>query len=400
MGPVTYRTATTTPAVLSPTSTTAPPDEEEDVFISWSSSDTHGADPRIVGGNEAQYGSAPYMARIYSIVDQQFICGGSLLDQQWILTAAHCIKYRDRVNLRPSDISVFLGDHDSLSTEKHQMQRHVAEVIIHRNYDDTNLNNDIALLRISTPLRRFTHYIRPICLSPGGLSERLLSPVKDGRITGWGRIIHNGPTPRFLKEVKLPFVEREECLRTTAQLPDSAFCAGYYGAVHDACQGDAGGPYASTHKGRWYLLGIVSFGEGCAREGKYGYYTKVTKFLHWLRSKNVTVAAAPGVEQAFFTGVNASITLGFLRKSNRNVSVAAGTDTTLECYPNRNDAVVEWYIQGILVNPGKHTHWSFLYISLSKSKLYSVIRLSTFILTQYIQTDRSYTDTAYSDSAL
>ena len=361
-GTVTYRTATTTPAVLSPTSTTAPPNEEEDVFISWSSSDTHGADPRIVGGNEAEYGSAPYMARIYSIVDQQFICGGSLLDQQWILTAAHCIKYRDRVNLRPSDISVFLGDHDSLATERYQKQRHVAEVIIHSNYDDMTLNNDIALLRITPSLRRFTDYIRPICVAPGGLSQRLLKAGKAGRITGWGRIIHNGPTPRFLKEVRLPYVDRSECQRTTAaQLPESAFCAGYYDAVHDVCQGDSGGPYAIKHKGRWYLLGIVSFGEGCAREGEYGYYTEVTKFLHWLRSKNVTVAAAPGVEQAFFTGVNASITLGFLRKSNRNVSVAAGTDTTLECYPNRNDAVVEWYIRGTIITPGK-THTHFLYI--------------------------------------
>ena len=156
-----------------------------------------------------------YMIRLTSgspVVDLSWISSGSL-------TAAHCIKYKDRVNLRPSDISVFLGDHDSLATERYQKQRHVAEVIIHSNYDDITLNNDVALLRITPSLRRFTDYIRPICVAPGGISQRLLK--KQGKLDGsqaGGRIRYNGPTPRFLKEVR-------PTLRRSQRMPKNHCCS-------------------------------------------------------------------------------------------------------------------------------------------------------------------------------
>ena len=310
--------------------------------------------PRIVGGKETRHGSAPYMARIRDAVNKKHLCGATILDQEWILTAAHCIRYKDERNVTSDDIHIYLGDHDSSSdaNERHLKKLTVAEIIIHDDYNDHDLSNDIAIIRISRPLMWFTDYIRPICLPPEGLARHLFQSGNTGRVTGWGQLLERGAFPSSLNEVKLPFVTKDNCQATThSPIPENVFCAGYYNTSKDACDGDSGGPYAMKYKGRWYQMGIVSSGDGCAKDGKYAYYTEIPRFLPWLRSKNVTVASAHGVDEVF-SGNIMSI-LAFSRKSSEIVTVAVGAEGNLECYPNREDAVVEWYMGSIHIAPGE-----------------------------------------------
>lgn len=89
---------------------------------------------------------------------------------------------------------------------------------------------------------------------------------------------------RFLMKVRLPIVSMEACKQSTEKIiTDNMFCAGYSEESQDACKGDSGGPFAVLYQGTWYLLGIVSWGEGCAEVGKYGAYTRVSNYLSWIK---------------------------------------------------------------------------------------------------------------------
>ncbi|XP_071510756.1 low-density lipoprotein receptor-related protein 6-like [Diadema antillarum] len=235
---------------------------------------------RIVGGSQAERGSAPYMGRIWRKDRRTFICGATLLNQRWALTAAHCITL---YNLQSSDILLYFGDHDSLNTEDSQVMVEVASIIQHEDFNDNTFDKDIALIGLKQPFAAFTDYIRPICLPPRWLSKLLLRRDNIGRVTGWGQIAEGGPYPRYLTEVYLPVVKTKKCKTTTNyDVTANMFCAGYARVEKDACQGDSGGPFAMLHEGRWYQIGIVSWGEGCAQESKYGYYSRISRFLPWI----------------------------------------------------------------------------------------------------------------------
>eukprot|EP00057_Strongylocentrotus_purpuratus_P007913 XP_011662387.1 PREDICTED: coagulation factor X isoform 1 [Strongylocentrotus purpuratus] len=308
----------------------------------WSSENLNEAG-RVVGGIIANHGSAPYMVRIWeqrTVNSWTFTCGATLLDQRWILTAAHCMLDKNKKLIH------------SYVKEESEKSRQPAEIIVHEDYDKTNYDNDIALIRIDPPLWEFTPYIRPICLAPWGLASRLMETSINerttGRVTGWGQETFSGPTNQFMKEVELPIVDRHTCEESVhekeGEFTDSMFCAGYHSPLRDACLGDSGGPFAFRHDdGRWYQLGIVSWGVGCNKEGEYGFYTSVSRYLHWLRSKNVTVAYSPNVERRFNES-RRSEALAFTERSPSILNVAAGSVVDLECVPNRDDASVQWFI--------------------------------------------------------
>ena len=309
---------------------------------------------RVVGGNTANHGSAPYMVRISEYRPGNardpwtFICGATLLDQRWIMTAAHCMFDRHGNLIQKENMNLFFGDYDSDLTEESEKSRQPAEMIVHEDYDMTNFDNDIALIRIDPPLWEFTPYIRPICLAPEVLASHIMETNINGRVTGWGQESVGSSTSRFMKEVELPIVDRQTCEESIdedeGEFTDNMFCAGYHSALLDACRGDTGGPFAFRHDdGRWHQLGIVSWGVGCAEEGEYGFYTSVSRYLHWLRSKNVTVAYSPNVARRFSES-QPSEALAFTVRSPSTLTVAAGSVVDLECFPNRDDASVQWFI--------------------------------------------------------
>ncbi|XP_041052595.1 prothrombin [Carcharodon carcharias] len=250
---------------------------------------------RIVHGKEVEIGSAPWQVMLYRKRPQMLLCGGSLVSDEWVLTAAHCVLYPpwDK-NFTEKDIVVRLGKHNRTGYESRREKVFALDkIIVHPKYDwKTNLNRDIALLHLKKSTV-FTDYISPICLPNMDVTSRLLQSQHLGRITGWGNLQESfvstkSVRPQVLQGVQVPIVDHATCKSSTnIHVTKNMFCAGHSpesGLHGDACEGDSGGPFVmkNPENNRWYLIGIVSWGEGCDRDGKYGFYTHVFRFRKWL----------------------------------------------------------------------------------------------------------------------
>ncbi|XP_076667519.1 serine proteinase stubble isoform X2 [Andrena cerasifolii] len=231
---------------------------------------------RIVGGQNADLGEWPWIAALFN-AGRQF-CGGSLIDDKHILTAAHCV-----ANMNPWDVArltVRLGDHNiNTNTEIRHIERRVKRVVRHRAFNLRTLYNDIALLTLSEPVP-FTEQVRPICLPSGSQ----LYAGKIATVIGWGSLRESGPQPAILQEVSVPVWSNNECKvkyggAAPGGIVDSFLCAGR--AAKDSCSGDSGGPLM-VNDGRWTQVGVVSWGIGCGKGQYPGVYTRVTHFLPWI----------------------------------------------------------------------------------------------------------------------
>lgn len=241
---------------------------------------------KIVGGRNSIVGAYPWQVMFWTDMRKSF-CGGSLLNDQWVLTASHCLK-RDDLDI--DDIEVKLGKYDIEEVEPQQVVTKIADVYYHPNFDAVTFDNDIALVLLANRVS-FTDYIQPVCLGDSASIERDFFTTQDvrlGTVTGWGQLTESGNAlPRFMQEVRLPIIDHDTCKRsTTYKVTDNMFCAGYkQDIVGDACQGDSGGPFVVQQNESWYLIGIVSWGVGCGRRDHYGYYTKVTNYHSWIKEK-------------------------------------------------------------------------------------------------------------------
>uniref|UniRef100_A0A803SS64 Peptidase S1 domain-containing protein n=1 Tax=Anolis carolinensis TaxID=28377 RepID=A0A803SS64_ANOCA len=165
--------------------------------------------------------------------------------------------------------------------------RAVKRIIIHPHYDQYISDYDIALLEMEAPVF-FTELVQPICLPS---TPRVFIYGTVCYVTGWGAIkenTHNSfsfSLAKTLQEAKVKIINQSVCSKLYDDLITSRMlCAGNLNGGIDACQGDSGGPLACFGKGnRWYLTGIVSWGEGCARRNRPGVYTKVTALYDWIR---------------------------------------------------------------------------------------------------------------------
>ncbi|XP_056450780.1 coagulation factor IXb [Gadus chalcogrammus] len=241
-------------------------------------------DQRIIGGNEAIPGEIPWQACLMS--RGVSFCGGSLLNEIWVITAAHCLTEHQ---LTVADYIVRLGEHDLTVQEGHERDHTVAEQILHPSYDmhTSRHNHDLALLRLARPVELSARRL-PVCLGPKDFTEKLLTGAVSSRVSGWGKINAGQTAPR-LKTLEVPYVDRTLCKRSSSDhITRFMFCAGYDAAPMDACQGDSGGPHVTDHHGTWFLTGIVSWGEECAKAGKYGVYTRVSRYYSWI--SNITAS--------------------------------------------------------------------------------------------------------------
>ncbi|XP_041657233.1 coagulation factor IXb [Cheilinus undulatus] len=244
-------------------------------------------DERIVGGDEAKAGEIPWQVTLmYHSPSQgraQPFCGGSLLSELWVITAAHCLIQAD---IAQRVFFVRAGEHDINKDEGPERDHLVAQRHIHRsyNYNLSPYNHDIALLKLATPVELSVQR-RPICLGPKDFTENLLRESSTSLVSGWGRIKFLGLEATTLQKLEVPYVERTLCKQSSRDhVTRFMFCAGYQSSQKDACQGDSGGPHASNYKGTWFLTGIVSWGEECAKDGKYGIYTRVSRYYSWISS--------------------------------------------------------------------------------------------------------------------
>ncbi|KPP64410.1 hypothetical protein Z043_117239 [Scleropages formosus] len=105
-------------------------------------------------------------------------------------------------------------------------------------------------------------------------------------VTGWGKEDENKKYfSSALNFIKVPLVERGLCSQVMLNnISENVLCAGWLGTRHDACEGDSGGPMVTRYRGTWFLIGLVSWGEGCGHPEKLGIYTKVSNYLEWIRS--------------------------------------------------------------------------------------------------------------------
>ncbi|NXE80349.1 FA7 factor, partial [Cochlearius cochlearius] len=231
------------------------------------------SDSRVTGGTLCHRGHCPWQVMPFS-QDIGF-CGGSLISSRWVVTAAHCLDL-----IRPHHVTI---DFDKYQREFKEQKIGVERSWTHPHYDSNYYNGDIALLYLSSDVI-FNEYAVPICLPSPSLATLLSEEGRMGMVSGWGATHPRGSTLRFLMKVRLPIVNMETCQRSTDRLvTDNMFCAGYNTEVADACKGDSGGPFTVSYHNTWFLLGIVSWGEGCAEKGKYGVYTRVSNYIPWIK---------------------------------------------------------------------------------------------------------------------
>uniref|UniRef100_A0A669ERY3 Peptidase S1 domain-containing protein n=1 Tax=Oreochromis niloticus TaxID=8128 RepID=A0A669ERY3_ORENI len=231
---------------------------------------------RIVGGQVAPVGSWPWQV---SLQRSGFhFCGGSLINSQWVLTAAHCFQ-----TSTPTGLTVNLGLQSLQGSNPNAVSRTVTQIINHPNYNSGTNDNDICLLQLSSPVT-FTSYISPVCLAA---SDSTFYSGVNSWVTGWGNIGMSLPSPQNLMEVEVPVVGNRQCNCNygVGRITDNMICAGLSAGGKDSCQGDSGGPMVSKQNGRWIQAGVVSFGEGCAEPNLPGVYARVSQYQTWINSQ-------------------------------------------------------------------------------------------------------------------
>jgi len=248
--------------------------------------------PLIVGGGPADPGEYPWMVALVDAStanpsNGQF-CGGSLIDAEWVLTAAHCVFDFFGFMISPEDLEVVLGINnlsDGPTSGSSGQRIEVVQIIPHPAYDDASSDSDVALLHLAAPASLAPSTVGTIGLVAPG-DGALVAPGTVSTVTGWGLTSVNGNPSNVLLEVDVPIVSNAICNAPSSYngaVTDNMLCAGLAAGGKDSCQGDSGGPLiVSDGNGGWLQAGVVSWGYGCAQPNLYGVYARVSQFKDWI----------------------------------------------------------------------------------------------------------------------
>ncbi|XP_077534804.1 chymotrypsinogen A-like [Haemaphysalis longicornis] len=232
------------------------------------------AEDRVVGGQEAVPGSWPWHAGLHSspYFESNYFCGGALISDRHVLTAAHCVEFRT-----PENFYVHVGSHNRKSRDDTEQYLPAEHLCMH-----VDENKDIAIVKLSRSVN-FTDTVRPACL-PEADSE--LPDNTTLYSTGWGQTDELDPSskPEGLKQVMTKSIANDRCVRKFHEVPDYLLCGSYEDGT--PCQGDSGGPLVrKADDGTWFLEGIVhKGGKLCAslRHFRAMRYMKVSHFVDWV----------------------------------------------------------------------------------------------------------------------
>ncbi|XP_073672627.1 trypsin-1-like [Garra rufa] len=266
---------------------------------------------KIVGGENATAGVWPWQISIHLTVqnfDFGHFCGGTLITKDWVLSAAHCFQW-----FNASYIVMYFGRLNQSGSNPYEINMTASRIINHPNFTLPNLDNDIALIQLSSSVA-FSDYIRPVCLAAAG---SVFAAGTESWVTGWGLLQPNGTKlPDILQEVMIPVVNDSDCINAyggvNISITNNMVCAGLLKqGGKGACQGDSGGPMVSRKGSMWIQSGIVSFGIVCADPTFPSVFARVSQYQDWIKSH---------------TGSNSP---GF-------VAFSAASNSIFRCMPNLN----------------------------------------------------------------
>lgn len=246
--------------------------------------------PQIIGGSEAKPGAWPWQVAIVSHNNPDAYagqyCGGSLLDPNWVLTAAHCVTIGTTVD-PAAGVDIIVGRH--ALTETGGQRLGVSQIIVHPAWDPEAYDYDIALLRLAETVELTGSLgqagaVQPVTLATPD-EPALVATERLATVTGWGtRKFAVNDYPVALYQTSVPLVSAADCAAAypAENITARMLCAGFVEGGKDSCQGDSGGPLVVKDNGVWKQVGIVSWGDGCGDPGVPGVYTRLPSFHSWI----------------------------------------------------------------------------------------------------------------------
>ncbi|XP_053546861.1 acrosin [Bombina bombina] len=241
---------------------------------------------RVVGGHDALPGSWPWIVSLQDPYGNTYghLCGGTIINQEWVLTVAHCFK--NQGNKIYGWRMVFGAQILSRLGPETQIRK-ITKLIIHEAFNPVTMLNDIALLKADKPIK-FNNYTQAACLPPVSIN---INSMTDCYIAGWGVTSEDSyEAADILQEAQVDLIPTKRCNSTmwyNGAVYFSNLCAGYEEGGIDACQGDSGGPLMCRPKigSPFTVVGVTSWGSGCAQAQSPGIYTATQYFRNWIIQK-------------------------------------------------------------------------------------------------------------------